>query len=453
VQIIAKDNHYVVVGLGLTGLSCARYLASQNIPFSVVDSRMQPPGLAQLQKELPDVTVSLGAISDEALANANELIISPGVSLEEPAIQRAIDAGVAYCGDIDLFRRVVKAPIIAITGSNGKSTVTALVGEMAIAAGKKVAVGGNIGVPALDLLSEPEPDLYVLELSSFQLERSQPLNAEVATVLNISADHMDRYSDIAAYHRAKHRIFFGCQQVVVNCSDTLSKPLVHDEVKQWHFGLGQPDFKGFGLIKEDGQEFLAFQFEKLMPVTELKIVGRHNIENALAALALGHAAGLPFAAMLSALRDFSGLAHRCQFVTSIAGVKYYNDSKATNVGAALAAIEGLEASVEKIILIAGGEGKGASFDDLLAPVQRACRAVVVIGAEAETLSRLLSPAVNVVKAVTMAEAVATAKTLAKEGDAVLLAPACASFDMYNNYQQRGDDFCTAVTSLKNKSVH
>ncbi|MCR8923690.1 UDP-N-acetylmuramoyl-L-alanine--D-glutamate ligase [Dasania sp. GY-MA-18] len=452
-QIIAKDNHCVVVGLGLTGLSCARYLASKNIPFSVVDSREQPPGLKELQQELPDVAVSLGAITDEALANANELIISPGVSLEQPAIQRAIAAGTAYCGDIDLFRREAKAPIIAITGSNGKSTVTALVGEMAAAAGKRVAVGGNIGVPALALLAEPEPDLYVLELSSFQLERAQPLNAEVATVLNISPDHMDRYSDIAAYHRAKHRIFFGCKQVVVNCSDTLSKPLVPDEVKQWHFGLGQPDFKGFGLIKEGEQEFLAFQFEKLMPVSELKIVGRHNIENALAALALGHAAGLPFAAMLKALRNFAGLPHRCQFVASIAGVKYYNDSKATNVGAALAAIEGLAASVEKIVLIAGGEGKGASFDDLLVPVQRACSAAVLIGTEAQVLADLLSPVVKVSKAGSMVEAVAAAKALAKEGDAVLLAPACASFDMYSNYQQRGDDFCAAVNALKNKSVH
>ena len=337
-QIIAKDNKCVVVGLGLTGLSCARFLASKSIPFSVVDSRTNPPGLEQLQQEFPGVAVSTGEITDESLQGANEIVISPGVALTEPAISRAIEAGVAYCGDIDLFRREAKAPIVAITGSNGKSTVTALVGEMAKAAGKNVAVGGNIGVPALELLAEKEPDLYVLELSSFQLERAQPLNAEVATVLNISADHMDRYSNLESYHRAKHRIFFGCKQVVVNTADDLTKPLVGEEVKYWHFGLGQPDFKGFGLIKEGEQEFLAFQFEKLMPVTELKIVGRHNIENALAALALGHAAGLPFAAMLSALKSFNGLEHRCQFVDSINGVKYYNDSKATNVGAAVAAI-------------------------------------------------------------------------------------------------------------------
>lgn len=452
-QIIAKDNKCVVVGLGLTGLSCARFLVRKNIPFSIVDSRDNPPGLDQLTKEMPQVTVSLGGITDESLAGANEIIVSPGVALDEPVIKKAIDGGVPYCGDIDLFRREATAPIIAITGSNGKSTVTALVGEMAMAAGKKVAVGGNIGVPALELLADEEPDLYVLELSSFQLERAKPLNAEVATVLNVSADHMDRYGNIQAYHRAKHRVFFGCKQVVINKSDTLSRPLVSDDVKHWHFGLGQPDFKGFGLIKEGEAEYLAFQFEKLMPVSELKIVGRHNIENALAALALGHAAGLPFAAMLEALKSFKGLAHRCQFVDSINGVKYYNDSKATNVGAAIAAIDGLEPVVEKMIVIAGGVGKGANFSDLLTPVTRVCRAVVVIGEEANVLAGLFADALPVFKALDMGEAVELAKSQALEGDAVLLAPACASFDMYKNYSERGDDFVSVVTELKNKSVH
>lgn len=452
-QIIAKDNKRVIVGLGITGLSCARFLARKKLPFSVVDSRDKPPCLDEFKKEFPDVSLSLGEITDESLRGANEIIVSPGVALDEPAIHRAIEAGVEHCGDIDLFSREAKAPVVAITGSNGKSTVTELVGEMAKTAGKIVAVGGNIGVPALDLLAAEEPELYVLELSSFQLERAKPLNVEVATVLNISADHMDRYANMLAYHQAKHRVFFGCKQVVVNTADSLSKPLVPDDVKRWSFGLGQPDFKGFGLIVENGEECLAFQFEKLMPVSELKMVGRHNVENALAALALGHAVDLPFAAMLETLRDFAGLDHRCQFVTELAGVKYYNDSKATNVGAAVAALEGLKSTVKKIVLIAGGVGKGADFSDLKTPVVDVCRALVLIGEQAQALERLFEGSLNIEIVQSMAEAVEMAKSLALEGDAVLLSPACASFDMYDSYQHRGHDFSDQVLALKKKSVH
>lgn len=350
-------------------------------------------------------------------------------------------------GDIELFARHAKAPIVAITGSNAKSTVTTLVGDMARAAGKRVAVGGNLGTPALDLLAD-DIELYVMELSSFQLETTERLNAEVATVLNVSEDHMDRYADMQAYHLAKHRIFRGARQVVVNRGDALSRPLVADQLPCWSFGLNKPDFKAFGLIEEDGEKYLAYQFEKLMPVRELKVRGAHNQANALAALALGHAVGLPFESMLAALREFTGLAHRCQWVRELRGVAYYDDSKATNVGAALAAIEGLGADIDgKLVLIAGGDGKGADFSGLTAPVARYCRAVVLLGRDAELIAAALGDAVPLVRVKTLDEAVQRCAELAREGDAVLLSPACASLDMFKNFEERGRLFAQAAEGL------
>lgn len=446
-QLIATDNRKVVVGLGMTGLSCARYFASRQQVFSVVDSRLEPPGLSAFKNEFPQVSVSLGEISDAALAGADQLVVSPGIGLDEPAISRAISAGVKVCGDIDLFRQEAKAPIIAITGSNGKSTVTTLVGEMAARCGKNVAVGGNIGVPALDLLQDPEPDLYVLELSSFQLERTDQLAAEVATVLNLSADHMDRYPNMMAYHKAKHRIFRGCRKAVVNRADPLSQPLVADHVEIWSFGVDKPDFRGFGLVTEKGIDYLAYEFERLMPVSELKIAGRHNIENALSALALGKAIDLPMAPMLATLKAFTGLPHRCQFVAEHAGVRYFNDSKGTNVGATVAAIGGLAETAGKVVLIAGGEGKGADFAPLLPVVQQSARAVVLIGESAPALQALFEATVETHRAASMREAVAQAAAVACDGDVVLLSPACASFDMFDNYQHRGDVYAAEVLDL------
>lgn len=446
-QLIATDNKQVVIGLGLTGLSCARYLKREKRVFSVVDSREEPPELENFRHEFPDVEVTVGEISDESLLGAALLIVSPGVALDEPAIANALKNGTSVCGDIDLFREKAVAPIVAITGSNGKSTVTTLLGEMAKCAGKKAAVGGNIGVPALDLLEGEEPDLYVLELSSFQLERAGMLNVDVATVLNISADHMDRYPNLIAYHQAKHQIFRGCKKVVVNRADPLSRPLVAEDVEELNFGLDQPDFKGFGLLVEAGEEYLAYQFEKLMPVSELKIVGRHNIENALAALALGKAVGLSIAPMLDALRAFRGLEHRCQLVDEWQGVRYYNDSKGTNVGASIAAIEGLVGGGRKVVLIAGGVAKGADFSPLLPVIKAHVRGVVVIGEAAEQLTQLCSEDVTVVSAMSMDSAVKSASLISEQGDAVLLSPACASFDMFKNYQHRGESFVNAVADM------
>ncbi|WP_435605954.1 UDP-N-acetylmuramoyl-L-alanine--D-glutamate ligase [Pseudomonas knackmussii] len=446
-SLIASDQFRIVVGLGKSGMSLVRFLARQGTPFAVADTRENPPELVTLRSQYPQVEVRCGELDADFLCRAQELYVSPGLSLRTPALIEAAARGVRMSGDVDLFARHAKAPIVAITGSNAKSTVTTLVGEMAAAAGKRVAVGGNLGTPALDLLAD-DVELYVLELSSFQLETCERLNAAVATCLNVSEDHMDRYDGMADYHLAKHRIFRGAKQVVVNRADALSRPLIADSVPCWTFGTDKPDFKAFGLIEEDGEKWLTFQFEALLPVRELKIRGAHNHSNALAALALGHAVGLPFEPMLQTLREFAGLAHRCQWVGEREGVNYYDDSKATNVGAALAAIEGLGADIDgKLVLLAGGDGKGADFSALREPVGKFCRAVVLLGRDAELVGAALGDDVNKVRVQTLDEAVRKAAELAQAGDAVLLSPACASLDMFKNFEERGRLFAKAVEEL------
>jgi len=445
--LIASDQFRIVVGLGKSGMSVVRHLARRGQPFAVADTRANPPELATLQAQYPHVEVRCGELDVEFLSRASELLVSPGLAVNTPALQAAAARGVKLSGDIDLFAREARAPIIAITGSNAKSTVTTLVGEMAQAAGRKVAVGGNLGTPALDLLND-DVELYVLELSSFQLETTAQLNAEVATCLNVSEDHMDRYAGLPAYHQAKHRIFRGARQVVINRDDRLSRPLLGDDVPVWSFGLGKPDFKGFGLVEESGETHLAFQFEALMPARELRMRGAHNQSNALAALALGHAAGLPFEPMLDTLRRFGGLPHRCQWVGEHGGVNYYDDSKATNVGAALAAIGGLGADIGgKLVLIAGGDGKGADFSALHAPVARYCREVILLGRDAGLLANALDGAAPVHRVQSLEQAVQRAALSAQPGDAVLLSPACASLDMFKNFEERGLLFAAAVGAL------
>jgi len=444
----------IVVGLGKTGFSCVRYLAAQGVDFMVVDTRQQPPFLAQLQQQYPDVDVQLGDLDATLLSDSQRLIMSPGLSLEQPAIQQAIASNSRIVSDIDLFCEAVSAPIVAITGSNAKSTVTTLVGLMAEQAGKRVGVGGNLGTPVLELLGEGEQDLYVLELSSFQLEISDCLNAEVATILNVSPDHMDRYADIDAYRSAKQRIFNGCAQIVINADEpALSQCSKNDQAllqKTWDFGVthsAQGD-RSFALQQVDGQNWLMRGNEKLMLASEVKIKGLHNASNALAALALGSAVELPMTAMLQALREFPGLPHRCQWVAQTSGVDYYNDSKGTNVGATVAALNGLGPDTAgQIVLIAGGDGKGAEFDDLQQPVAAYCSQLVLLGKDAQRLQETLSEAAPVSHVATMTDAVVVAARLAQTGDAVLLSPACASLDMFANFEVRGDAFVNAVEAL------
>lgn len=444
-SLIASDNKRVIVGLGATGLSVARYLSSRGLPFAVADSREQPPGLDDFRQAYPDVELQLGAFSDEQFTGASELLVNPGIPLSEPAIAAAAKAGVRISGDIDCFHEAAKAPIVAITGSNGKSTVTTLVGDMADRAGLRVAVGGNLGTPALDLLSD-DCELYVLELSSFQLERCQQLGAKVATVLNVSADHLDHHGSMLAYHQAKHRIFQGCKKVVINADDSLTQPLVPENVEKWVFSLGRSDFRRFGLLEQPGQRYLALAREPLMSADELRIAGRHNLSNALAALAIGAAADLPMAAMLDTLREFPGLPHRCEFVDEQNGVRFYNDSKGTNVGASVSAIEGL-AEQGRVVLIAGGLAKGGDFAPLAEALRRHGRGAVLIGEAAPQIASAINNQVPTVNADSMSAAVAAARKLAETGDVVLLSPACASFDMFRSYGDRGEQFCEAVREV------
>jgi len=444
--VIVSDRRTLVVGLGKTGLSCVRYLCEKGRDVAVADSRLLPPGLDDLRAEWPDLPVYLGEFDADLFAGFNDLVVSPGISVAEPAIRVAADKGAVIRGDIDLFSEVADAPIIAITGSNGKTTVTTLVGEMARAAGRRVEVGGNIGTPALELLGRGA-DLYVLELSSFQLETTRELNALAATVLNVSDDHMDRYPDKMAYFQAKQRIFNGCQNAVVNLDDALSTPMARDNLRFLCFGFHRVNPDTFSTRDDDEGTWITFGFDNLLLAEELGLMGQHNISNVMAALALGHAAGLPMDVMLETAKRFKGLPHRCEFVRRVSDVDYINDSKGTNVGATAAAIESLVPADGKIVLIAGGEGKGADFSLLAEPVATHCRAVVLIGADAETIATALGNRVETVNAADIAGAVHTARKLAQPGDRVLLSPACASFDMFRDYGDRGDRFRQQVEGL------
>jgi UDP-N-acetylmuramoylalanine--D-glutamate ligase len=437
--VIVSDRRTLVVGLGKTGLSCVRYLCEKGRDVAVADSRLSPPGLDELRAEWPDLPVYLGEFDADLFAGFNELVVSPGISVAEPAIRVAADKGAVIRGDIDLFSEVADAPIIAITGSNGKTTVTTLVGEMARAAGRRVEVGGNIGTPALELLGRGA-DLYVLELSSFQLETTRELNALAATVLNVSDDHMDRYPDKMAF-------FNGCQNAVVNLDDALSTPMARDNLRFLCFGFHRVNPDTFSTRDDDEGTWITFGFDNLLLAEELGLMGQHNISNVMAALALGQAAGLPMDVMLDTAKRFKGLPHRCEFVRRVSDVDYINDSKGTNVGATAAAIESLVPAGGKIVLIAGGEGKGADFSLLAEPVATHCRAVVLIGADAETIATALGNRVETVNAADIAGAVHTAKKLAQPGDRVLLSPACASFDMFRDYGDRGDRFRQQVEGL------
>lgn len=437
-------RHAVVIGLGDTGLSCVPFLQRSGYTVSVCDSRSSPPLLASLRAAYPTVPVLTGPFREDQLAGADILVVSPGVSVKEPALKAAAQAGVAIVGDIELFARACEAPVIAITGSNGKSTVTTLVGDMLRQAGLRVEVGGNIGVPVLTLLNRPTPDVYVLELSSFQLETTSSLNARAATVLNVTPDHMDRYDDLAEYAHAKARIFAGLGRMVVNREDPLVAAMVRTDRELISFGLDRAVGHDFGLITRGSEVWLAQGKQALMPTTDIPLPGKHNIANALAAFALATALSGDTAAMADAVRGFRGLAHRTQVVGARDDIVWIDDSKGTNVGATAAALAGLEGPV---VLIAGGDGKGASFAALASIVRDKARAAVLIGRDAPRLADALKGSCPIHFARDMDDAVEIARRCAKAGDQVLLSPACASFDMFRNYSHRGDVFTAAVQRL------
>ena len=439
----------LVVGLGQSGLSCARYLARCGVPFAVTDSRAQPPAVDALRQELPEVEIALGGFDEKLFHWAQRLIVSPGVSISEPLIVAAQQRGVEVIGDIELFAREARAPIVAITGSNGKSTVTSLLTQMAQDAGRNALMGGNIGTPALELLEQGAADFYVLELSSFQLETTSSLNAVTAVVLNVSPDHMDRYRDFEHYAASKQRIFADGDLAdtgvaVLNRDDACVASMSVGEHRKLSFGLGVPQAGQFGRINKDNQFWLARGAEALMPVSQMRMAGEQAQANALAALALGESMGLPMASMLSTLEHFSGLPHRTQFVAEADGVTWINDSKGTNIGATISAVQGL---VGPLILIAGGQGKGADFSPLADAVKDKVRAVVLLGEDATLIEQAIAGVVPVSHVASMEAAVKQAQLLAQAGDTVLLSPACASFDMFNGFAARGEAFMAAVRDL------
>ncbi|MBL7480527.1 UDP-N-acetylmuramoyl-L-alanine--D-glutamate ligase [Legionella bononiensis] len=446
-------NHslYLVAGLGKTGLSIARYLHRKNKSFIVFDTRKEAPGLAEFKAEFPHIPVYLQSLPDQQLSQLTDIITSPGLSLDTPFIKQAIQSGVAVYGDIECLAKEINTPVIAITGTNGKSTVTTLVGDMAKAAGFRVAVAGNIGTPVLDMLDdEHQYDLWVLELSSFQLDLTYSLSPVAATILNVTPDHLDRHHTMEAYIQAKQRIYHRAQAAIVNRQDgvTIPNETSNPGIRLVTFGSDVPTQGNWGLISKDETIYLAKGSECLLSVDSLLIKGVHNWLNALAACALAEAAGVPEHHILHVLKTFAGLPHRCQWVRSLDGVEWINDSKGTNVGATISAINGIGGAMQgKIVLIAGGQGKGADFSDLTKPIADFVRSIVLIGEDADKMEAALAHVVPVVRASSLDNAVVLAKTCAKPGDVVLLSPACASLDMFRDFNHRGDVFASSVNGL------
>ena len=435
----------LVFGLGVTGYSCVSYLVEQGFDVVVFDTRSNPPLLEKIYCEFPQVEVYLGEIDDEVLEQVDQVIASPGISLKTPLLKSISDSGVEIIGDIQLFVSQAKAPIIAITGSNGKSTTTCLIAHMFEKAGRTIKMGGNIGVPVLDLLEQDVPDFYVLELSSFQLETTPDLKTEVAVVLNVSEDHMDRYESFDHYAQSKLVVYQQTKHQLLNLDDVWLKKHVSKEKNTIAFSSLSPESGDYGLRNVDGEEWIAFGDELIFKLSQMKLKGRHQQMNAVVAIAIGDIFQLPRKSMCEALVDFEGLAHRTQFVAEINGVTYINDSKGTNVGATFAAVSGMD---DPVILIAGGESKGADFSGLIPVMQEKVKQVILFGRDAGLIEKAINGQIPVIRAVSLSAAVKQAEKIAESGDCVLLSPACASFDMFKNYQHRGEVFVEAVKDLE-----
>ncbi|MGC1182122.1 UDP-N-acetylmuramoyl-L-alanine--D-glutamate ligase [Legionella sp.] len=442
-----KHPLYLVAGLGKTGLSVARYLHRNNKSFVAFDTRSEAPNLAEFSTEFPDIQVYVQHVPEDVFSQLTDIIASPGLSLDTPFLLRAIQAGIAVYSDIECLAREIHTPVIAITGTNGKSTVTTLVGEMARIAGYNVAVAGNIGTPVLDMLNdEHHYDLWVLELSSFQLDLTYSLAPVVATILNVSPDHLDRHHTMDAYVQAKQRIYHKTQLALFNRDDSYTVPAI--QVNSISFGKEEPGANNWGLINLEGKVYLAKGNTCFLPTESVLIKGVHNWFNALAACALADAVGIPQHHIIKVLTTFPGLFHRCQWVRTLDGVDWINDSKGTNIGATSSAINGLGGSMQgKIVLIAGGQGKGADFRELTQAVADFVRAIVLIGEDADKIEAALDTVVPIARASSLDNAVALAKTQAKPGDVVLLSPACASLDMFRDFNHRGALFTSLVEGL------
>lgn len=435
----------VVVGLGRTGLSCARYLQSRGVAFAVIDSRSSPPQSAALRQLAPQAQACFGGFDEALLDGAAQIVVSPGVSLREPFLISAAKRGLPIIGDIELFAREAKAPVVAVTGTNGKSTVTTLVARIAEAAGQSVLAGGNLGRPALDLLDEPVPDLYVLELSSFQLDTTQSLRTAAATVLNVTPDHMDRYATFNDYAASKARIFASCDAAILNLDDAAVRGMAGGVRRRLGFSLLRDPAADYYADTQGNDVVLMHGNAPIVAMSELKITGLHNAANALASLAMSDALGLSREHAVRALREFPGLPHRSQWVADVDGVRYVDDSKGTNVGATLAAVAGMPGS---LLLIAGGQGKGQDFSALTAAFRGKVRHVVLLGQDAKLIADAVQGVSTFEFARDMDEAVRISAKAARPGDTVLLSPACASLDMFRDYAHRGDVFAAAVRGLR-----
>lgn len=465
-----KGRKVVVLGLGDTGLSMTRWLVRRGASVRVADSRAAPPHADTLARALPQVPLAATAFSDATLAGADLVAISPGIDRREAPIARALKRGVPVVGDVELFAQSLREvaarqppavssrpKILAITGSNGKSTVTAMTGEMCKAAGLKTAVAGNIGLPVLDALTAieegaPAPEVYVLELSSFQLESTRTLAPDAATVLNVTEDHLDRYDGLADYAAAKARIFEGEGVQVLNRDDRHSVAMARGGRRVQTFGMNPPRGDSeWGIGSGAGGRVLARGNRHLLPLADLPLAGLHNAANALAAHALAQAIGLPDEPLAAALRGFEGLPHRMRKLGEIEGVAWYDDSKGTNVGATVAALSGMD---RPVVLIAGGDGKGQDFGPLAPAVKSRAHTVVLIGRDAPLIERAIAGSgARILRAADMSAAVEQAARAATAGDAVLLSPACASYDMYRDYVQRAEAFAAAVRGLRERGGH
>ena len=448
-SLIGSDRVRAVVGLGATGLSCVRFLASKGIEFYVVDSRDNPPGLEQAKVLCPENRIFTGDLSVLETLGVTELYVSPGIALKTPVLAKLAERGVIMRGDIDLFCDYVDAPFVAITGSNAKSTVTTLVALLLQACGKNAKPGGNLGLPALDLFS-PDTDFYVLELSSFQLETTHALKADLACLLNVSEDHMDRYDDFYEYQRVKQKVYRGCKAAVCNKQDILTAPLLAESTPVRAFTTKSPDLKEFGMLKDGDGAWLCRGVERLYHTSQIALKGSHNHANVLASLAMLELLGIDLMSegIAKVLGEFGGLAHRCETVRTLHGITFINDSKGTNVGATLAALQGLGSPAKRnILLIAGGEGKGADFSALAKPVSDFVRIVYLFGKDAGRIAEVLPADTQVKLFTSLDEIILSVSQDAKENDIVLFSPACSSLDMYKNYEVRGEHFARLVSKL------
>jgi len=437
-----QGKRVAVIGLGVTGLATVRFLLKQGVKPVLMDTRLKVAGIEAIPAEKVD-GIYFGELDANRLARMDVLLVSPGLDTSHPAIRFATAQGAQLMGDVELFALCNEKPVVAVTGSNGKSTVTTLTEHMLNCSGINALAAGNIGLAVLDALERTDAKVYVLELSSFQLETTHSLKLRAAANLNVTEDHLDRHGTMAAYTAAKQRIYLHTDVAIYNAEDPLTRPL-GCAAPQIGLNLQQPQ-DGYGLVQQQGETWLLVDGAPLLPVNQMSMVGRHNQFNALASCALALAVGCSREALVQALKTYQPLPHRCALVADHAGVRWVNDSKATNVGATLAAIAGLRADVAgKLILIAGGDGKGVDFTELSTVLRQQVDQVITLGRDGPAIAALVPGSIEVAD---LTAAVKQAAALAKAGDMVLLSPACASLDMFKNYEERGRLFADAVQQV------